>query len=575
MKKPETIFEKMFGSFAVGNSRVPIRSNVYNNGGRGYSPIGTTASKLFSSDRKSPILGNASPSNLLSGFYERISELKGYQLVDIAKLATNFYADYVVNFLTDDGNGRQILTILDQDGNNNNNATERINNILTKDINIFSYIKTHIQDYIYYGSYYSMLSTDRNDTGHIMFKVEEIVDPVSVVRKLKRDLKTGEVNEVYLAKGDDGTLYEIPANEVIYLAQNNLRLLNDLEEGWKERRKEQQRNPKLGKDGETNRDKVLRKESYFSSEPLLYSLILKIKELIIKELLVSLISLRDLSSVQIFLLQVDKSIPMESANELCAKATKLANNTNELASFLTSQFDAVSFIENTLSQSAKFVPDYNSTLGGKNSMLPLDKLSDKMLEIMQTLDQCRAGILSPLGLPSSITDVQSGNKWQILQQSERANSRVSMYISGIKDSVTSLVQNIYEKLYGEKLDSSFIKLHICEKTSVEYNNQINQSDSISTLLQGIQNILQNSLQTLDQAIPFVDPRAWLIYVQNLIRDIDPNTANLITEQTIENYLQVIQAKFNQQCMGIDLDPSQIQLIPPLDDGNQGDDSKLR
>lgn len=559
MKKPENIFEKMFGSFAVGSSRVPIRSNIYS-GGKGYSPIGTTNSKIFNTDRKSPLLGNASASNLLSGFYERILELKGYQLLDISKLATNFFSDYITNFLTDDGNGRQILSILNEDGSNNDRATERINTILTKDINIFSYIKNHIQDYVYYGSYYSMLSVTRNETGHTTFRVEEILDPVSVVKKRKRNETTGEIEEVYLAKGNDASIYEIPKDEVIFLAQDNLRLINDLEEGWKEKNKNVQGKPKLGKDGATNRDKVLKKESYISSEPLLYSLILKVKELVIKELLVSLISLRDLSSVQIFLLQVDKSIPLESANELCARASKLANNTNELATFLSSQFDVVSFIENTLTQSAKFVPDYNSTIGGKNVMLPLDKLSDKLMEIMQTIDQCRSNVLNPLGLPASIIDSQSGNKWQILQQSERANSRVASFISGIKDSVTALVQTIYKKLYGDELDSSLIKLHICEKTSVEYNNQINQSESISSLIQGISGILTTSLQNLDMLVPFVDPQAWLSYIQNLIRDIDPNTSNLITDQTIANYLQIVQAKFNQQCMQIELDPSQIQII---------------
>lgn len=571
MKKPENIFEKLFGSFSVGSTRVPIRSNIYNKGGRGYSQIGTTSSKIYNSDRKSPLLGNASASNLLSGFYDRILELKGYQLIDIAKLATNFFSDYIINFLTDDGNGRQILTIVDENGNTNDKATKRVNNILMKDLNIFTYIKNHIQDYVYYGSYYSMLGTYRDDTGHLAFRIEEILDPVSVVKKRKRDSSTGQITEVYLAKGEDGVIYEIPSDEVIYIAQNNLRLINDLDEGDRDKNKipkPQSTKLKLGKDGETNREKVLKKESFISSEPLLYSLILKMKELVIKELLVSLISLRDLSTVQIFLLQFDKAVPYEAAESLCAKATKLANNTNELSSFLTSQFDVVSFIENTLSQSAKFIPDFQSTVSGKNMMLPLDKLSDKLLEILQTLDQCRAAVLNPLGLPSTLSDTTSGSKWQILQQSERANSRVSTFVSGIKDSVVSLIQVIYKKLYNEDLDPSFIKLHLFEKTSVEYNNQINQAEGISNLLTSITNILQISLQSMELSVPFVDPQAWLMYIQSLIRDIDPNTSNLINNQTIANYLQVVQAKFNQSCMQLELDPSQIQLVPPPENNDE-------
>ena len=558
MEKSGNFLEKLFGSFAITGARIPLRGNIYRKGG-GYSPISGGASRIFGGDRESPLLGNAAASNRLKGFYERILELKEYQLVDIAKLATNFFSDYITNFLIEEGSGRQIVTILNEDGSKNDSATDRINKVLLEDIKIISYIKSHVQDYVYYGSYYSMLSEKRDELGHLTFKVEELLDPVSVVRKRTRNPKTGDITETYLTRGDDDSFYEIPKNEVIFLAQHNLRLVNDMDDGKNKRGNVTYERPKA--DGEvSNREKVLKKNSYTASEPLLYSLILKIKELVIKELLVSLISLRDLSSTQIFLLQMDKSVPPDMANDLCARASKLANNTNELASFLSSQFNVVDFIQNTLTKPATFIPDYNSTLGGKNSLLPLDKLSDKLLEIMQTIDQCRAGILNPLGLPASITDSSSGNKWQILQQSERANSRVATNISGINGSVILLIQTIYEKLYGSELKQSLVKLHLFEKTSVEYNNQQNQADSIANLLNQEMNILQTSLTAMDTIVPFVDPQAWLSYIQNLLHDIDANASNLVTKQSLENYLQVVQAKFAQQCAQFELDPSQIPLF---------------
>jgi hypothetical protein len=398
-----------------------------------------------------------------------------------------------------------------------------------------------------------MLGHSRDDLGHLVFNIEELYDPVTVVSKKKRSVsETGENEELFLARGEDGKIYEIPSNEVIYIGNINLRLVNDLDEDYNNKKILK---PSFGKnsDKDNNRSKVIRKESFSAGEPLFYSLILKVKELVIKELLISLISLRDLSSVQIFLLQFDKSTPLETANDLCARTTKLANNTNELASFLTSQFDVVSFIENTLSQSAKFVPDYNSTLGNKNSMLPLDKLSDKLLDLMQNLDNCKSSVLSPLGIPSTILDSTSGSKWAILQQSERANSKITGFMDGIKDSMTNLVCSIYNILYNKDIDSSLIKLHLTEKTSVEYNNQINQSESISGLVTGITGIITNSLATLDQAAPLIDTKSFLGYIQNLVKDIDPNTESIITDSTIENYVKwssaMLKTKAEQQ--GID------------------------
>ena len=557
MERKENLMQKLFGSFAIGSSRVPIRSNVYSRG-TGYSAIGTTGSRIFEMDRRSPLLGNSTASNLLSGYLDRVLELKGYQLLDISKLATNFFSDYIINFLLD-GNGQQVVSIIDEEGNNDETKTEKINEILTKDIKIFDFIRDHVQDYVFFGEYYAMLQTSKDETGHTKFRIEEINDPVSVIVKKKRN-KDGIMEETFLAKGDDGAMYEIPRNEIIYIASNNLRLINDLEEGWKDKRNNQAKHSvSNSKEKDTNRKKVIKKESYTASEPLFYSLILKVKELVIKELLVSLISLRDLSSIQIFLLQFDKSVPLESANELCARATKLANNTNELASFLTSQFDVVSFIENTLTQSAKFIPDYNSTLGGKNSMIPLDKLTDKLLDIMQTVDQCKSNVLGPLGLPSTLLDSTSGSKWMVLQQSERANSRVSAFMTGIKDSVSNLVCTIYRTLYNEELDPSLIRLHISEKTSVEYNNQINQSESVNNLLNGVTGILQNALQTLDLSAPLVDPKAFLTYIQNLLKDIDPNTEAIITEETLRKYLIVVEGKINQQLENLGIDPNVLNV----------------
>ena len=554
-KENPNIFQKIFG-FAGGiNSRVPLRSNIYRGGSQGYSQIGGTG-KWNSSQRQSPLLGNAGASNLLSSYYSKVDELHGYQLIDVCKLATNFFADYVINFLED--SGQQVVTILDEDGNVDETKTERINEILVGDLKIYDYIRDHIKDVVFYGQYTSMILKSRDEIGHIKFRFEELYDPISVITKKKRN-KDGGTEDSYLARGEDGKIYEIPTNDAFVLGNVNLRLINDLDESYTSKSTVKPSFGSLG-ENESKLDKILRKCSYSAGEPLFYSLILKVKELIIKEILVSLISLRDLSSVQIFLLQFDKSTPKETANELCARTTKLANNTNELASFLTSQFDVVSFIENTLSQSAKFVPDYNSTMGNKNSMLPLDKLSDKLLDIMQNLDTCRNNVLSPLGIPSTILDSTSGSKWAILQQSERANSRVTGFMTGIKDSVASLVSIVYSTLYGEELDPGRMKLHVSEKTSVEYNNQINQSESVAGLMNGISGILTNALQVLETASPLLDIEAYLSYVQNLIKDIDPDTEALMNDKTKESYIAFLRAKLMAMAEQQGIDPSILQPI---------------
>lgn len=565
MKRDSGIFQKIFAGIGLGTSRVPLRSNIVSGmgGSRGYRNIGGLG--RWAGQRESPLLGNAQPSTRISGYYQRHDELKSYRLIDCAKTAVNFFSDYTNNFLKD--TVQEAVSIYNKEGALDPDRTERINNVLLKQLNIFEYIRQHQGDHVFYGQYASALCKSRDEYGHIIFRFEELYDATSVITKKSRDFKDGTTKETYLCRAENGKIYEVGENDLWILGTGNLHLENDLEEG-KSSKDSTKAKPTFGsiENGKSVFEMILNKDSYSTSEPLFYSLILKLKELIVKELLVSLISLRDLSSVQLFLLQFDKGTPLETANELCARTTKLANTTNELASFMTSQFDVVSFIENTLSQSAKFVPDFNSTLSSKNNMIPLDKLSDKLLEIMQTLDQNRAAVLNPLGLPSSILDATSGSKWAILQQSERANSKVTSFMSSIRGSVISLVRKIYYCLYQEDIDPSLIKLHISEKTSVEYNNQINQSESINGLVQGILGILQNSLQTLEGASPLIDPRAFVDYINNLIKDIDPNTESLINESTIEKFINFNKAKLQSMAEQQGIDPSIFEDEQPQEGG---------
>lgn len=539
--KNENIFQKIFGNFGfITSNRIPLRSNVFGRGGRGsYNPIGTTGSRIFDMDRQSPLLGNAQPTKRISGWYERMSEIKQYELLDITKLAVSFFRDYVNNFLNT--STTQMVTIQDEEGNNDEAKTDRINEILSKDIKLFDYIRDHLDESIYYGAYYSMLQTKRDELGHLRFHIYGLYDPVSVI--IKRTLgDNDELIEEFVAKGEDGNTYVIPSTECFYLGSPNMRLINDLKEDYRDYSKTDNK-PKPGK--QENRDKVIQKEYYTTGEPLFYSNILKVKELVVKELLVSLLSLRDLCTPSILALMFDKGVPMENAEDLCNKVQRMLNSYNDLSSFLSAQFDVTSLIENILSQSTKVIPDFNATIQNKG-LISTDKLGDRLLELMQSLDQSRQNVLSPLGIPASILDSTIGNKWAILQGSERANSRVNAIMTGIKESVTELVRTIYQVIYQETLDPAQIKLHILEKSTVEYNNTLNTLENISSLINGISGIITTSLQTLEASSPLIDTKSFVSYIQNMIKDADPSAGELITEETIENYINLLELKYRAQ-----------------------------
>lgn len=561
------IFQKMFSSWGLG-TRIPLRSNVFGKGGKGsYSPIGQTGnSKLFGSgvDKVSPLLGNAQPTSQISGWYSRVAELKNYYNLDITNLCVSMISDYVINFLNKTSS--QICTITTPEGEVDTQKTDRINEILTHQIDIFQYIQDHISESVYYGCYYSMLYKTRDETGHVKFIVLDLHDPISVIMKTKIN-EDGVKEDEYIALGDDGQAYVIPREEAFYLGSPTFRLNNDLEDEWTGKKKDTEFSffdkkkkksdlPKglVDKD-ETNREKVIKKEYYSAGQPIFYSNILKIKEFVVKDLLVNLLTLRELTSKSILSLSIDKGVPQEVSSELCGRVQKLFNTTNELASFMSSSFSAESLIENILgSGSVICIPDYNSTITSKG-LINTDKLSEKLLEILQGLEQTKSNILATVGIPSGALDNSAGSKWTILQQSERLNSRINSVMNGISASVTALICTIYKIIYNEELDTSLVKLHLLEKSTVTYNNQINQAESVNNLIQQVSNVLTTSIQTLDQIGSLIDPKPFLTYVQNLIRDIDPNTEPFITEETLEKYSKLTELKYNSSLanMGIDID----------------------
>jgi hypothetical protein len=255
---------------------------------------------------------------------------------------------------------------------------------------------------------------------------------------------------------------------------------------------------------------------------------------------------------------MDKGVPQEVSSELCSRVQKLFNTTNELASFMSSSFSAESLIENILGAGSVIcIPDYNSTITSKG-LINTDKLSDKLIEILQSLEQTKSNILSTVGIPSGALDNSAGSKWTILQQSERLNSRINSVMNGISGSVTSLICTLYKIIYGEELDTSLVKLHLLEKSTVTYNNQINQAESVNNLVQQISNVLTTSIQTLDQIGSLIDPKPFLSYVQNLVRDIDPNTEPFITEDTLERYSRLTELKYNASLQNMGINPEDLQ-----------------
>lgn len=521
---------KLFSALTSYGGRIPVKSNVLSGG---YKAIGS--SNMYGSDvesNRSVTTGNATTDRNLSTYYSKLSEIKTYELTDVSDTATSIIRDYVVNFMNKTGN---IVSIKNEDGTVNQQKTDRMNGILVNHLKMPEVIREHLPEIIYYGGYHFLLRQDRDETGHIVLKKRDLHDPVTVVSKTK-DYK----DTTYICRGKDGNIYEVPYNELIKISINSMRLRNNMnKDGYAKIM-----SPETSKENKemTNLEKISSDTFYSAPIPMYYSITHKVKEYLLKDVIVSLLSIKDLVQPILLMIHMDKGTSLEAANELTKKAEAVINNYTDLSAILTSQFSITDIIDSLLNNVRVF-PDYNSSMTNMGTV-ELNKISQKIQEMRMELDNCKDSILSVMGITSDVSQGRM-NKWEVLKMSERLNSKINAVIAGIKASIVGAVDVIARNIYKEGIDPNLVEVHLFSRTTIEYNNLINTSESITTLIQQMSAVIETSLRTLEMAGPFFNKEGYLNYVSTQLKGIDPTFDKVVTEESLAEYLEFLNAKLNQ------------------------------
>lgn len=517
---------KLFSALTSYGGRVPIKSNILNNGS--YKAIGS--SNLYGTDvesNRSLTTGNATTDNNLSTYYSKLSEIKTYERSDLSEMITSLFRDYVVNFMNKTGN---IITIKDKEGKVNQQKTDRVNSCLINDLKIPDVIREHLPEIVYYGGYHFLISRSRDETGHIVLNKRDLYDPVVVVSKTK-DYK----DTTYICRGDDGNIYEVPYEEMIKISINSLRLRNDMDKNIYNKVP----NPS-GK--ESNRNKISSDTFYSAPMPMYYSITHKVKEYLLKDVMISILSIKDLVQPILLMIHMDKGTSLEAANDLTKKAEALINNYTDLSAMMTAQFSITDIID-ALLNNIRVLPDYNSSMTNMGT-IELSKITQKINDMRMELDNCKESVLSVMGIS---LDVAQGriNKWEVLKMSERLNSKINSVITGIKSSIVRAVDVISRVLYNEEVDPNNVEVHLFSRTTIEYNNLINTSESITTLSQQMSAVIENALRTLELAGPLLNREEYLNYVSTTLKGIDPTFDKVVTEESMKEYLEFLREKLNQ------------------------------
>lgn len=525
--------QKLFSIMGFGGGKVNIKSNVYGGAGGRYSTLGSS-SRYGTDDtnRHSPTTGTAVTDRYLSTYYAKMTEIKSYEMSDISDMIVSVFKDYIVNFMNKTGS---IVTIKDQNGDIDKQRTEKVNDILLNDLKIHEIVKTHLSEIIYYGGYHFMVIPYRDETGHTGLSRRDLYDPVVVVSRTKNH------NEVtYIARGKDGKIYEIPMKECIKIGGDDLRLMNDMsEDSYNSISAIKHDNSK----DLTNRDQICSDEFYSASKPLYYSVTHKVKEYLLKDTIISLLSIKDLVQPLLLMIHVDKGTSIEAANELTKKAENLINKYTDLSAVLSAQF-GISDLIDALLNNVRVLPDYSSSMSNMGTV-DLNKINQKIQEIRMELENVRDSVLNAMGIPGDIFTGRA-TKWEALKTSERLNSRINFYVSMLKSSIAEAAKIVILNIYDDELDPDSIEVHMFSKTTVEYNNMTNNGEIVQTLISQIGTIVEVAVRTLETAGPLFDQSAYLEYITTMLKNIDPSIDSFTSKDQVEEYLKMLRAK--QQMM---------------------------
>jgi hypothetical protein len=266
-----------------------------------------------------------------------------------------------------------------------------------------------------------------------------------------------------------------------------------------------------------------------------YGMIAKLKEYLLKDKLISLLTIKDLIQPLVMLIKVEKNTSAEDATKLALRAEQLINNYVDTSSFLTGSFSVQELIQ-LLVDNIKVLPDYNDSMTNL-SPLDLSKLTDKIDKMRSEQDATKEDLLNSTAVPLDLFTGRASS-WEALKTSERLNSKVNQYIKIIKLSMQMAAKQLLYIYTKKDINLIDIKVNIFSKTSIEYNNAQANSDVISSLLDSIRRIIEDA-ETFAKSSNLINKRKYLEYVRKNLYNIDPELLDIISDEEIIKFIEMV------------------------------------
>ena len=455
--------------------------------------------------------GNSPASNMvsnryLSSYLKKMQEIKDYEQTDLTQTSVQIYSDYISGYF----NAAEQLITFSQDVKNKEIAEDWINKIFLE-LDIVHEVKEHLWDILYEGSYNFQIKFNPTTQSYEKFN---LFNPHNVVT-----IYTGKEQSAHLVTSRDGKIFQVKPDRIFRLGSTNLTLINDI-------------NPKYN-NSKAKEDTLIQDEVMRASSPLYYNISGKVKEYLLKDQILALLSIKDLVQPLLLLVRLDKNTSPDEGNRLTKKIETMINKYSDISSILSSNFGINSLID-SLMNNIRVLPDYASSMGDMNN-IDLSKITNKIQEIEQSQEQKKEAILTSCSIPSSLFNGQS-TKWDAIKSSQRLNSKVHGFVTSIVNSLKIEVRKMYKSRFRSEIKLDDIQIHMFNKTDVDYNVAITNAQIMGELNQGIAQVMSAANQSL-QEIQFIDKEEYVKYISEQLKTVDKEVARFINDETIKKFIE--------------------------------------
>lgn len=412
-------------------------------------------------------------------------------MFSITGLVVRHIADAVIESMREN---LSITVNLSDDESKNNKYVDELYSYMDK-IDYKNLLSRILPEYIYYGNYAFALDDD--------FNLVNLYDPYCVISVLGKNQKEigyilNSKNGMGFAYKEDSLIFRIGNLDVVLYSQHYEDQVYEslFEEGT----------PRVKNFSSFYRmNKVLNKQSFnytrdyiFSASlPLFYYSRMKLREYVIKDLIVMLITIRDLLFPTVLTLSHDYA----GTNA----GFQVVNLVDQLESILNSYVDVggiigvkadLTRILSTLTYSIRILPDYKGFISQLNS-LDTSKITEKIDKYKPDLETLADTILAEVGIPAE--SFRGGmTYWESMKQSERFASRVHAIINTIENSFRWLLETYLKRKHGigDKINN-FVTVKIFDTSMAQVTRSSNALENISSYVSGVFDFINSAIENLD------------------------------------------------------------------------------